>query len=82
MSLSTIKDVSRRLHRFGRTLCGQDFVAEPEIACRRVRLGSEYGGWFVRPDWLTLESVVMSVGVALSGRSSGHAGTAHRGSAS
>ena len=62
-SMPTIRNVSRRLYRFGRTLWGGDFVAEPEIACRRVRLGSEYGGWWVRPDWITSDSVVMSVGV-------------------
>jgi len=58
-----MRDASRRLQRFGRTLWGRDFVAEPEIACARVRLGSEYGGWWVRPDWLASDSVVLSVGV-------------------
>ena len=58
-----MRDVQRRLFRFARTLWGRDFLAEPEIDCPHVRLGSEYGGWYVRPDWITSDSVVMSVGV-------------------
>ena len=63
MPIEAIMNVGRRLRRFGRTLRGADFVAEPEVACPRVHLGSEYGGWWIRPDWIDSDAVVISAGV-------------------
>ena len=65
MPIEAIMDVGRRLRRFGRTLRGADIVAEPEVACPRVRLGSEYGGWWIRPDWIRSDAVVISAGVGM-----------------
>src|SRR5262245_1195395 len=63
MPIEALMNAGRRLRRFGRTLRGADVVAEPEVACPRVRLGSEYGGCWIRPDWLDSNAVVISAGV-------------------
>jgi len=60
---STFKQVVRRVRRFGRTLIGRDFGAEPEVGCPRMRLGTEYGGWWVNPELLSAQSAVFCVGV-------------------
>jgi FkbM family methyltransferase len=63
MPFETILNAGRRLRRFGRTLRGTDLVAESEVACPCVHLGSEYGGWWIRPDWIHSDAVVISAGV-------------------
>ena len=63
MRRQPILEASKRLYRLARTLRGTDFLAEPEISCSRARLGSDYGGWWVRPDWMDADAVVFSVGL-------------------
>jgi len=47
----------------GRALVGRDLWLDREVDVNHVRLGSEYGGWWVVPGLLRPESVVYSFGV-------------------
>src|SRR5262245_55558008 len=49
----------RRLAEF-RGLC---IVMEPQFKCPSIRLGSIYGGWWVRPERVRQDSIVYSFGI-------------------
>jgi FkbM family methyltransferase len=61
--LPRLIDQLRRLRRFGLALRGRDLWLRPEVHADHVRLGSEYGGWWVIPRLIRPESVVYSFGV-------------------
>lgn len=60
---SPLKDFARRVRRMGRALVGKDLWLTPQVRVDHVRLGSEYGGWWVVPSLIRPESVVYSFGV-------------------
>lgn len=60
---SAIKDLLRRCRRYARALRGRDLWFDAEVRRHHVRLGSEYGGWWVVPELVRPESVVYSFGV-------------------
>src|SRR5438309_1074360 len=65
--LSKMSVRPRAVFRLGRRrlrqVLGIDPVHHVELVCPTVRLGSEYGGWTIRPDRLESSSIVYSFGV-------------------
>lgn len=57
------KNAYRRVRRGVHALLGRDLWDGPEVRCASERLGSAYGGWSVRPEWLGASSVVYGFGV-------------------
>lgn len=56
-------DALRTLAQLGRSMIGAELKTGQRVQVRRERLGSAYGGWWLRSDWLTHASVVYSAGV-------------------
>jgi len=52
-----------RLRAAVRVLAGLDPKIGVDVGCRSLHLGSAYGGWCVIPEYLTANSVVLSVGI-------------------
>jgi FkbM family methyltransferase len=64
MSLtSTAKDIYRRARRGLKAAMGRDLWIAPDLRVPKVRLGTAYGGWSIRPEGLGPNSVVYSFGV-------------------
>lgn len=57
------KNMARVARRRLRTLWGADFSAPMLSGVRSVRIGTEYGGWWVIPELVNADSVVYGVGV-------------------
>lgn len=51
------------LRRLFHSLAGDDVVLPVEVACRKERLGSDYGGWTLAPQLLGPDSIVYSFGI-------------------
>ncbi len=56
-------DPARIIRREFRALVGHDVSVPGRFRCARARLGSGYGGWWIRTDVLGPGSIVYSVGV-------------------
>lgn len=63
MPIAHLKRLLRPARRRLNQWLGRDLPYRTQIQCRCIRLGSEYGGWVIRPDWLERGSIVYSVGV-------------------
>lgn len=57
------KDPLRIIRRELRALVGHEVSIPIRLKCPRARLGSAYGGWWIRSDILGPHSIVYSVGI-------------------
>jgi len=53
----------RRMKRLVKMLQGRDFFVKPEMQCKTVRLGGDYGGWVVAENYINNMSIVYSFGI-------------------
>ncbi len=56
-------NAARKIRVLLRAIAGQEVFAIRDISCRKVRFGSEYGGWEIATDYLPEGAVVYSFGV-------------------
>ena len=61
--VATLKRMLRPVRRRVNQLLGRDLNVGVQLQCHPLRLGSDYGGWVVRPEFIRPESIVYCFGV-------------------
>jgi FkbM family methyltransferase len=61
--MGALKDAARKARRMLHAAQGRDLWFDRQVRWNFVRLGSEYGGWSIRPELLSRHSVVYTFGV-------------------
>lgn len=55
--------IIRKIRRRIATVRKKDLLLEPKVRVNKVKLGSEYGGYWVCPDNLNSDSIIYSIGI-------------------
>lgn len=59
----SVRRILRPLKRRVNQWLGRELPFRPQLRCDTIRLGSEYGGWVVRPERITPSTIVYCFGV-------------------